>query len=429
MKKRIIFLGIAVAFSLVLKAYAADEYWQSLDGPYWVNGVDVAYGNGHQTRDWHRYLIGNNGSETNLFHWWPEHTGWQTDNPISGNKIICYKLDGYGQIAFLSAYGDKIWRTTNGGANWFPVLHSENLPNKHFSSIEVPFTYDDPGNVVMVAALGQANTPSTYYTTDGGQRWDEIGNNTTGLDVYDLAPFAVGPRFPPPMSIGTPTGIYIKGRDNEEVWGDGWKKAAFNENPTYHVPVVETIMQEFDGPKQFAAVETGEDGRCDLYYSGGGGSDPNYWWASPKRVLIGPNGYRFNKRVKDISATSWTNGYVSLYVATDEGLFFLKLNINDQTPDIIASEADLSSTPFAYDTDIQALDGRYVSMQFTPADTFYTLVSTMYGIYEICETRISPSENSDPLVTDITSGTYYLGGNRPRLPHERHNNKTASVEP
>jgi hypothetical protein len=410
MKKRIFLLGLILAFSFVLRAKAANEYWQSLDGPYWANGIDVAYGTSDANHEWYRYLIGNNGSETNLFHWWPEHTGWQIDNPILANKIITYKLDGYGQIAFLSAYGDRIYETVNGGGQWDQVRNSDQLPNKHFSSIEVPATDDNAGNVVMVATHAVQGVPSTYYTEDGST-WNPIGaNSTIGWEVYDIEAFPEE-SYPPRMSIGTSQGIYV--RDNN--WNNAWIHKTYF---TGAVPVLESVLRGDDG-RQVAAFEEGLDGRCNLYNSAGG---VNYVWNTPSEILV--YGNSFDRKVKDLSASYWPQGRIALFAATNEGLFLITYNSEYPSQ---ATSIDLKYAPLNYDIDIQAIDNRYLDLP-DGVDTLYTLVASNYNVYEVKLTWEKPdSEEPEPIVTEQVKGTYLCNVNAVSFPSNLLGRQTSAL--
>jgi len=407
MIKRIFCMGLLMAFSLCVKAHAINEYWQRLNGPYWVNAIDVAYASNYQTQAWHRYLIGTDGSDRKLFYWRANDLGWNFWNyPMpAANKIIAYKLAGYGHIAFCSAFDDRIWKTDNGGASWDWLPGSDQLPNKHFSSIEVPPSSEHAGNVVMVASRAIPNIPSTYYTENGGTNWLSIGSTSSnGLDVYDIEAFQ-SYTYPPGMSLGTSNGIYVKNRDS---WDYPWVQRNFESTP---VPVVETIDQAGDICLQVAAVEEGQDGRCNLYYSGGGGDYFPNWWANPVEIRI--DGNSFNRVVRDMSAVYWTSSYTSLYVATDEGTFLLTFELSNPS---VATMVDLHYAPLLYDVNVQAVDGRFLELSQPDADTFYTLVATNYNVYEIKEARLYPGQISSLSVSEVVAGTYLCNSTAASFP-------------
>jgi photosystem II stability/assembly factor-like uncharacterized protein len=401
MKKRIILLGLILAFSFVLKAYAANEYWQTLDGPYWVNGVDVAYGPRDVDNDhpWYRYIIGSDESDRRPFYW--SHMdnvwrGWNDLDPLlAANKMITYKLDGYGQIAFLSAYNDRIWKTIDGGGSWNWLPGSDQLPNKHFSSIEVPSASNNAENVVMVAALGAPNQPSTYFTEDGST-WNPIGGASSppDLDVYDIESFSQA-VYPPTLAIGTNNGIYF----HSGAWSSSWgNPIQFNGDI---IPVLETIdrwhLGTFPG-RQIAAREIDDQHNCNLYQS----MDDVDPWSHYESIWI--HGQEFHKRVRDIAAIHWgtdTDNDVSCYVATDQGIFLI--SYGDYGPDE-AEYVDLNYPAFAYDQDVQAVDYRFG--EFGSADTAYVLVATKTNLYEIKEARINPSDPPHISVSEIVTGTY-----------------------
>jgi hypothetical protein len=120
-----------VAFGL---ARAADEHWQTLNGPYWANGIDVAYGTSGQNEQWFRYLIGPENGDTRVFGWPSSQGSWfYVSPPYSGaNKVVSYKEDPNGNWAVFSKFEDDIYRTEDGGSFWlnlsFPPEYNRRDP-------------------------------------------------------------------------------------------------------------------------------------------------------------------------------------------------------------------------------------------------------------------------------------------------------------
>jgi len=136
-KVNLIKLGLVLCFCGI--AFAQPHRWVTLDGPYWANGIDVAYG-GFDENDnlaWHRYLIGSDGSETIPFYWGEADDNWKKPPFPSAafTKAISYRTGVNGQVAFSSVNGDDIWQSTNGGQNWARTFFS--YDNRQFTAVEI----------------------------------------------------------------------------------------------------------------------------------------------------------------------------------------------------------------------------------------------------------------------------------------------------
>jgi hypothetical protein len=392
MLRKILVMGLLLTVCSGIGLYAEPTRWTSLNGPYWVNGVDVAYGSNDVLgqNEWYRYLIAQNAGDS-VYYRRSNDDQWVLWNVLpAANRLVSYKMPGYGNFAFCSVYSDRLWKTENGGASWAWLPGSEQLPNKHFSSIEVPLTEDNAGNVVMVGCLGQPDVQSAFYTDNGGLSWNPIGSTSaTNMTINDLESFPEAIN-PPWMAIGTTDGIYQKVPPYDD-WADDWQYAAFAGS---NVPVLESVDIQGD-LAQIAAVEVeGQDGRCDLYYSTSGNP-----WSSPQPIRI--DGNLFNRRVKDMAAVYWQNSQVSCYVATDEGLYLVSFD----NP-AMASYVSLDYAPLTYDTDIKAVDYRYLELE-NADDTAYVMAASRFGVYEIKESRNSSQQITYLKVTEIVTGTYY----------------------
>jgi hypothetical protein len=382
-------VGIIALIGLSPATYAQHQ-WTSLDGPYWTNGIDVAYGMSGLGQDWHRYLIGTDGSDRRPFYWDHSEERWFDAAPLpTANKLISYKNSGSGHYAVCSAYDDDIYLTENGGSDWGNLIFPETF-NRHFSSVEIVNWTQNPGQIILVGSVFQDGLASAYYTEDSGLNWLKLGASTDPLDnlqVYDIETF---PEIsdPPNMAAGTSDGIYVKIGD---AWDDSWQPVNFQGSD---VPALETI-DGWDTGQQLAAVEEGPEGRCNLYYSNPQGDTR---WESP--VEITPNGESFGRRVRDLSAIYWGYYHVSCYTATDEGLFLITYSDPAQ-----ATYYDLEYSPLLYDIDVQSLDYRFLDL-VNEDDTAYVLVTTNYNVYEIKETRNSNHEITFTSVSEIVTGTY-----------------------
>jgi photosystem II stability/assembly factor-like uncharacterized protein len=395
-KVLIVTLGLSV---MTFERANAQHEWTALNGPFWADGIDCAISQSEGGQEWHRYLIGSDGSVSKPFYWGESDGQWMNaDNPppAGGDKLISYKITGYDQIGFCSAYGDDIYRSLDGGHNWEQMLFDG--ANDHFACIEVPNTSQGVGNIVMVATEAQQGLISTYYShIDGNQLvWDPIGESSSeGLYVYDIEayPEPSGPDESPHMSIGTRNGIYNKRTTN---WGDSWQPVAF---PGSEVPVLESIDGWDDG-KQIAAVL--QSGVWSLYLT-------KFAWEQPPDELR-PGGVVFDKEVRDLAAIYWygPEAPISCYAATAQGIFLIDI---DAEPTPVCIAYDLINPPYPiyqplrYDYDFKSLD--YFFKSGDPNDSAFIIATTPYNVYEIIETRDSNHNIVDIEISEIVTGTYY----------------------
>jgi len=385
---------------MIFHAGNAQHQWTSLNGPFWANGIDCAMPQSEGGQQWHRYLIGSNGSLSKPFYWGESDAQWFQSiiaPPSGGDKLISYKISGYDDMAFCSAYGDDIYRTFDGGRNWEEMLFDG--ANDHFTCIEVPNTSEGVGNIVMVATEAQQGLISTYYShiVDEQLVWDPIGESSSeGLYVYDIEayPEPSGPDESPHMSIGTRDGIYNKRTTN---WGDSWQPVAF---PGSDVPVLESIDGWDDG-KQIAAVY--ESDAWSLHLTKGGWQAFNY--------ELTPGGSSFNKEVRDLAAIYWygPEAPISCYAATSEGIFLIDI---DAEPTPVCTAYDLINPPYPvypplrYDYDFKSLD--YFFKGGNPNDSAFIIATTPYNVYLIKEARSSGNNSIVGIsVSEIVTGTYY----------------------
>jgi len=360
---------------------AEPHSWTSLNGPYWVNGIDVAYGYNAGDQSWHRYLAGNDGQETRVFYWGYANPEWSLPqfppSPLAANKLISYKVGDNSHIAFGTVYEDRVWLSADGGASWNGLPGSEQLPNKHFTSIEVPNSTVNPGNVVMVACAAQQGVVSTFYTEDGGTEWQPIGaNSTVGWQVNDIEAFPEH-IYTPKIAIATSNGIYTK---LSEGWDDPWQYGAFQ---GFNVPALESIDGE-GTYYQVAAVEALPDNRCKLYFAG----EQYPPWSNPVEIKMLPNGDSFNRRVRDIAAIYWGDSCISCYVAADEGLFRVTYSDPSQAQlmDLATLCPDISD-----DSGFTCVD--YIFKSGMDVDSALVLAGSHHSVYEITEVRDNKKHN------------------------------------
>jgi photosystem II stability/assembly factor-like uncharacterized protein len=402
----------------------AQYQWRNLEDVFWVSGADVACGFNHSSQTANRYLIAHNTGDS-LYRWQPgDSRWWLWDALPSANKIISFKVvdlfADYGNIAFCSAYNDRIYRTLNGGVNWLEVQNSQNLPNKHFTSIEVPNSINIVGDVVMVACSAVEDQPSTFYTANGGTSWASIGGTSSvGMQVNDIESFPEA-ILPPVMAIGTSDGIYQKTELGEE-WDEPWDGPVAFDN--YNVPVLESADLEGD-LAQFAAVQNNtQQATCNIYYT----ETPDMW---PSYEEIRPEGESFGHMVHDMAAISWQTGF-SLYAATPEGLYLIYFTDPNsvQTYQFVDVKTIANAGgyyPMKSDSNIIAVD--YSAKTVQGITTATILAAMALNIYEITEVRDEDGTLVDDIqIADAVDGTYPLNAVAATLPVNSQNDQKAFV--
>ncbi len=393
MLRKTVFLAIFMLLPLAagMGQITQNYEWTAIGNPEWVNAVDVAFGGeGDDQLAWHRYMIGTNETDKNLYKWEEVDPEWiedETEYPYA-NKIISYR-EGSGDIAFMTSYEDQVYWTTDGGDNWDYVAGSYNLANKQFNSVDI--NWGEQGTQVYVGCAAMQGEASVYkgIYAQGQWTWDRIGDGLGGKTVYD---FEYGHNNK--MACGTDAGIFRK----LESWD--WEYI-----DVYAGDVV--CMEALEHEDEFWAA-TGEEDVADrrLFYTGDG-------WDTFEEIRLDAQ-EPFGHTVNDIAAIylyhQTERPYQSVYVATDDGLYLLAVEgtevpVNPRTlVDFQAPDCPYD-TPFETDSRITSLDYYQTSSE---SDTRYIMVGTTRDIYLLTETRgADQSQITAITCTDISAGTFW----------------------
>ena len=362
-----------LGLSAATHAQQSEHQWTSLDGPYWANGKDVAYGSGGLGQEWHRYMIGSDGSETRPFYWGESNQKWMRSNApaLAYNKVISYKGGDNGHIAICSEYDNDVWRSLDGGVNWNRMFFPSNF-NRHFSSVEISSFYGTAGEYIFVGCEDNGSLASTYYSDDNGASWDILGDPEgdplDGKYVYDIETIRAYS-----ITAGAEDGLYMRDFGGQFDPEDDWTRIAFANQA---VKVLETVDLQDD--EQMAAVF--DDPDWSLHYTDDG-------WASHQEVLIDDES--FDKEVHDIAGIGWDDPAEpkTFYLATSEGLFLLKFkgNLQDVYLYDLGNAVHFGYNPLRYDNNITSVD--YYFYEEGNQKHAKILASTRYNVYEIHETR------------------------------------------
>lgn len=153
---------------------------------------------------------------------WPMPRGsWECLGPVNVTgrikALAIHPEDG--NILYAGAAGGGVWKTTNGGRDWFPTMHDER-------SLAIGGLALAPSNPdVLYAATGewtgnsdQPETPSgmgggVYRTSDGARNWHLCG----GIGSFLCTSVAIHPSDPDRVFVGGNRGLH-RSQDGGITW-------------------------------------------------------------------------------------------------------------------------------------------------------------------------------------------------------------------
>ncbi len=153
---------------------------------------------------------------------WPmPHGRWESLGPanVTGRiKTLAIHPEN-GGILYAGAAGGGVWKTTNGGRDWFPTMRDER-------SLAIGGLALAPSNPqILYAATGEwtgnndrPETPSgmgagVYRTSDGARTWHSCGL----MDSFLCTSVAIDPRDPDHVFVGGNRGLH-RSRDGGVTW-------------------------------------------------------------------------------------------------------------------------------------------------------------------------------------------------------------------
>jgi len=155
---------------------------------------------------------------------------WRNIGPNRGGRSLA--VDGISDkpnVYYFGATGGGLWKTTDGGANWFPVtdgeLNSSSVGAVDVSNSDSDVVYIGMGEVQLRGSITQGD--GVYKSTDGGETWEHKGlEETQAIGRVRVHP--TNPDIVYVAALGHPYG------DNEERGvfrstdgGDTWEKVLY----------------------------------------------------------------------------------------------------------------------------------------------------------------------------------------------------------
>ncbi len=227
-----------------------------------------------------------------------------TDSRQIGTILVDPKDPNRVYVAVLGhAYGPNaergVYRSTDGGATWKPVLHK----NDDTGAIDLAF--DPQDSRTLYASLWQTRRPpwnvypasngpgsGLYKSTDGGDHWTQL---TTGLPVEGLGRIGVAVAPGEPNRVyaivdakdgglyrsDDAGGTWTRTADDKRIWGRGWYfgvVAVDPKNPDLVYVSNTSVYRSTDGGKTFT-----------VFKGAPGGDDYHSIWIAPedgRRMII-----------------------------------------------------------------------------------------------------------------------------------------------
>lgn len=140
--------------------------------------------------------------------WVPLSTHVTAGGPWTEETIRSIAIAPSHTATIMIAKGARIFRTSDGGANW--IVLTNGLPGRNVTNIEISPSNRD----VAYATIAGTSGPSVYLTTDGGFTWNARAN---GLPSFSAHVIRFDPTDPSTLYAGTDVGVY-RSSDSGARW-------------------------------------------------------------------------------------------------------------------------------------------------------------------------------------------------------------------
>ena len=144
-------------------------------------------------------------------------TGIFTSNADSSNFIAPFVVSpSNGNILYAGA--KKLFKSTNGGANWFATNSNTVLNGANISCLDVSYTSPE----TLIAATGQRTTPifEIFCSTNGGTTWTKSASAIPNRYPTDIAFDPSNSKIAFATFSGYGTSHVFKSTDAGKTWND-----------------------------------------------------------------------------------------------------------------------------------------------------------------------------------------------------------------
>lgn len=159
-----------------------------------------------------------------------EQMSWRNIGPNRGGRsLACAGSPGRSNEYYFGATGGGLWKTTDGGNEWFPVTDGQ-VSSSSVGAVAVAATNPDVvyigmGEVQLRGSITQGD--GVYRTTDGGQTWRHLGLEETQA-VARIRIHPTNPDIVYVAALGHPYGANEeRGVFRSTDGGNTWEKVLY----------------------------------------------------------------------------------------------------------------------------------------------------------------------------------------------------------
>lgn len=177
------------------------------------------------------------------------------DNFVSGATVATGDAN---TVVFRTS--NRLYKSVDGGVSW-SILLSDLLPvldasgNATMDRGTTPVFFQ-PGNdsELWLVSSRSGQTGKLWRSTDGGANWSKVGGTT--FDTVRPTTVYVRSEFPDQIWVGAVGGLYVS-TDHGTNWTLVWNNGGANNPPDNKPPTVVSIVRRSDGVGYFAANVSG----------------------------------------------------------------------------------------------------------------------------------------------------------------------------
>ena len=194
-----------------------------------------------------------------------QSSGWNWLGPgnIGGRVRSILIHPNFPNIMWVGSVGGGVWKTTTGGASWFPL--DDFMPNLAIACMVM-----DPSNPdIIYAGTGEGygngdaiQGAGIFKTMDGGASWAQIPS-TASANFSFVNRLAISPTDSQTILAATANGVF-RSTDGGASWNNAWLSAALGRVPLTFA----TLDLAFDPSDASKCIASGM--RFALYSSDGG---------------------------------------------------------------------------------------------------------------------------------------------------------------